>query len=489
MKNFIFLALCQFAIQTGNSQTVSEVIKKGVPLKKNQAIFLTHTGNVFKFTLTSDFARPSVNPNQYHDSTLFLPRSTGVNVYLQPLNPLSFSYDTAVAYLPDQINEEADKAFGSIISFLGKYLNGGNSGLNSGVNPSVDNQIAKTAKDTCICKQCEKLWRFPELLKTLKNKFDADPKDKIIAEFRKLKGLPFDNQKETKYEIDADSIEILAFQKHYDSIRSDIANLRSQVESFDCEREDAWLIKGELADILNDVQNTFNAKLARLGNLKKAHELVLAAYKRGQEQTAIGSPWFNKEPIYVEVDEKKLTYLTIVVNASGFEVKSDDGEIIGIDKKVISKKVLRFRRFQLFIPEVSAGVALTNLTFPKYGTSKNLTTGIDTVANAGEESFKNVNFSAMINWVLYTGADVSPFIQTGIGVKADYPTFFVGGGARFSLYDKVLSVSGGFASTWIKQLSTLHIGSPVSGTAELEKDLKYEFKWPLKFYVGIQYHF
>lgn len=59
------------------------------------------------------------NYNPYIDSSIFLIRHPGVNIFLQPLNPLRYTYDTATSFIPDQIDKSADEVLSTIVTSLG----------------------------------------------------------------------------------------------------------------------------------------------------------------------------------------------------------------------------------------------------------------------------------------------------------------------------------------------------------------------------------
>ncbi len=153
-------------------------------------------------------------------------------------------------------------------------------------------------------------------------------------------------------------------------------------------------------------------------------------------------------------------------------------------------KIIGVRRFQRFVPEVSVGIAYTDLSFPKYSTNTDAS-GKDIVAEAGEEKINKLNFTTMINfnWFM-TNSPIHPFWQIGIGVNADFPTLLTGIGARLNVTGaKRLALAVGFATTWIKTLDQLKLGDVVSGPADVEKDTKFKFNKKPKPYFGIQYNF
>ena len=156
----------------------------------------------------------------------------------------------------------------------------------------------------------------------------------------------------------------------------------------------------------------------------------------------------------------------------------------------MAKKHLRFRRFQVFVPEVAGGVAYSDISFQTFSTDTN-SDGQLVVTEAGEEEFRKITFNAMINWNLFiTNSPVNPLLQIGTGMNGGFPTFFVGGGFRFSSPPlKRMAVSFGAASTWRKELNELKVGDVISGAADLENDLENVFNWPPKPYIAFQINF
>ncbi len=96
----------------------------------------------------------------------------------------------------------------------------------------------------------------------------------------------------------------------------------------------------------------------------------------------------------------------------------------------------------------------------------------------------------MINFNYYIpNSPIHPLYQIGIGVNSGIPTFITGFGIRSNINGlKRLTVSGGIAMTWVKELDKLKVGNKISGTDDIDKDLKFQFRQP-KPYIGIQYNF
>jgi len=477
---FITGVLLQLAVFSFG-QKVSEILESGKPIKKNGKIFLIKDNSQFQFDI-EDNSRIQLNGNYkpFIDSTIFLLDENNVNLFLQPLNPLKFSYDTSSKFILDPIDAAADKAFSSITSLFSTVI--------GSQEPEAGAPNTKPDKgNTCNCPTCAtSMEQIKNDLNTINGQLGRDPKNKINDIFRFLRDtLDFSNMARTNAGIGAANINITNVNKYFDSLKTNIDKLESDINhSFKCNRDDSLIIKYVLVEILNDVKGSYTSKLTRMTNLQKAYSLVKTAADSASMPSPKGVAGFG-EPIQVSVVRGKIKLQTITVNTSGMELKND--EIVASDKKQFMQKTIRFRRYQLLIPEVSAGIAYSFLRFPKYGTTTDAA-GNSIVSSAGEDVFKKLNFTAMINWVLYAHSDVLPFIQIGVGAKTDYPILLTGAGLRFNVGGKTVALSVGAASTWVKDLNKLHIGDHVAGTSDLEKDLTYTFKAP-KLYAGFQYNF
>jgi len=465
MRQLLLFTCCLIAV-LARAQTVSEVLQKGEQVEKDKKIFFQKDGG----TLIYDINNVGSNFSAYKDSTLFLIHKSGVNVLLPPLNPLRFSYDTATTVVPDPILADADKAFSSITSLLSKVAA-------AAPSDTVDTQ--------CKCRTCDLTdiaIKVPLIMSMLDT---GDLKSRISNVFTKLRDLDFVNQIPTEEAIKSSKDSIAEFSRRFDLIAAEIKVLETYIEKLSkCEQNDALVDNYVANQLYVQIQNTYSNKRKRLANLIKAFDAVNTMYIAAANPSPAGSSWYTK-PVNIVLQDKSITYLAIIVNNSGMELKDD--EIVQTEKKQYFKKVLRFRRFQRFVPEASAGVAYTDLSFPKYGTSNN-GNGDLVVASAGEEKFKKLNLTAMINWNYYIeNSDVNPFIQAGVGANADYPVLLLGIGFRLNSGLKRLAFSVGGASSWIKKLNKLKIGDKVSGTADIEKDYIYDFKKP-KIYFGIQYN-
>lgn len=186
----------------------------------------------------------------------------------------------------------------------------------------------------------------------------------------------------------------------------------------------------------------------------------------------------------VEANRKSIHEVGVVLK--NVNNKLTEESLSQVDGEELTKAVFKVRTFRSPIIEYSAGVFYTNLTYPKYGTVE--TAGVNTVQDAGKDHYRTVaaNF---INLIFNSFQnDVQPLIQLGVGTGKELPSVLAGTGLRF--FEPVnFALTFGGLWTWRKQLDKLQVGSVVKGTAELEEDLKYQFKTSPSFYIGIQYNF
>lgn len=191
---------------------------------------------------------------------------------------------------------------------------------------------------------------------------------------------------------------------------------------------------------------------------------------------------------------------TLIIKGSGYKL-SDKDEIISSETNEIIKRTVMARKFKRFITEVSTGTAFTFFEYPIYGTTSD-SSGIKTdnqyIASPEKSSVRNLNITTMVNFNYFIpNSNIHPLFQIGIGVNSGMPTLLSGVGLRLTGIGSVskskeshrVAITGGIAMTWIKELDKLKVGDQVSGTADIENDLKYQFSWPPRLYIGLQYSF
>lgn len=453
---------------SSKSQTVSNVLEDGIVIKSGKHLFLDYSEQLLRYNIAQ--VLPQGKP--YKDSTLFLVVNDNLFVYRKPVNPLNFSFTSNLEFKVDPINESVITAVSSIQSFLATQAEPPKAGGNMGPESS------------CSFLELETLYA------ELNQLAQKDLKNSIREVFTSLKNITFEQKVNTIAAIETSKKTMAPLLHYINQIDAKIKNLDSLVNKFECSNSQrSFIIKYVFADALANVRTIRNQQKARVDNLQKAYEAVEAmkdlanSQKDGFDNNA--NTWFIKFTD-IPINKGKLSYLTVTVYESGFKL-SENNEIVEMEKKELSKNTLIFRRFQRFVAEPSAGVAFTQISFPDFGTTTD-GAGNLVVAEAGRENFKRVNFTAMLNLNYYIqNSNVNPFFQIGVGANTDYPTLFTGVGLRLNFSPlRRAAIAVGLASTWIKTLQTFKVGDIVGGEADVKNDLKHEFKWPMKPYIGIQ---
>lgn len=145
--------------------------------------------------------------------------------------------------------------------------------------------------------------------------------------------------------------------------------------------------------------------------------------------------------------------------------------------------VLNFRRYNLFVPVVTTGVFYTNVSFSGYGTTTN-NTGEMVVSKVDKSAELRNELAALahLNFYLNIQHLQGAFLQIGIGPSKEKPLLALGGGVE--LIDRV-NISAGAIWTWQPVLQNLSEGDVVTGTVQIDEDIKYSFDGKPKFYIGI----
>jgi hypothetical protein len=140
---------------------------------------------------------------------------------------------------------------------------------------------------------------------------------------------------------------------------------------------------------------------------------------------------------------------------------------------------------------VEAGIGLTTgfVRRPKYGTSKN-PQGETIVAKVKDEEV-SIDPTVMLNFVPTGGSRLlRPMIQIGATASKDGPAVFVGPGWRlFGPKKAGVAFGVGFMLAWIKDLDKLVPNQVISGTKDIEEDLRIGPKPKPGYYFSIQYKF
>lgn len=462
------------------AQTVDDVLENGHVVRERDKILLKMEGDKLSYDV---WHNSQVNPLNLKDSSIFLVVGEGINIYMRPLNPLNYSLSSTTAFTPDKIQEDAIAAFDIIVKPISKLTE-------SLITNKANTDNAAKTDDGKVEPPCKEYADLQGALEEIQTSLRNDQKKDIVRLFNKLKSMPFIGESATIKSIEQAQKEIEPLDNYFKDVKGKIDLLKEKLAKNSCTNPDPYLVKYVFENLIQQSETILKSQVERLNNLKSSLALVKIAQENASMDNE-GISWLVKLSS-VEIKKGKISEFALTIYESGYELSSSDknkDEIILKDKKEIIKRTIRIRKFQRFVPEVVAGTAYTFLTFPKFGTSTD-DIGKQVVTDAGEESFKRLNFNAMINFNYYVpNSSLHPFFQIGTGLNTDYPAFFSGAGIRINVGSnmiKAFSISGGVVSTWVKTLNKLKVGDHVSGTSELEKDITHEFKWPPKPYISFQ---
>lgn len=247
MKNYFFTALAmlicgQFAI----AQKASDVLENGIQVKYGEKIFLQYGKSGLKFDIAKSL-QDAANPPDFttlDDSTIFLVSKNGVNVYLNPLNPLSYSYVTGTKVITDPINESAATALGSIIDVLSTTSR-------KVITPGVAPGSPTTVFDTCL--------NFKSIetnLKAIQELLKANQKDDIIKVFKQLKALTFLEKDSTLSDLEKIKNLKSPIEKHFTKIDSLIKATKKKIEDYKCDKTSGFITQYIFNSILKDLNST-----------------------------------------------------------------------------------------------------------------------------------------------------------------------------------------------------------------------------------------
>jgi hypothetical protein len=460
-KNLLIAFVVIIFCQTSYTQKASDVLENGIPVNKGHRIFIKY--DIESKTLKIDDVEKEQNVDftTMQDSIIYLVRKNAVNIYLRPLNPLNYTHNTETKVVIDPINQAAETALGDIIGVL---------------------DTTKALRAECV--------DFTDLkgeIEKIQKKLLKFTHVDIAKIFEALKAMTFADEKTTIDKLKTAKEAINKMDDHFKKIEKTITKAQSEVSSLSCSDSDPYILKYIFHSILKDFSAMLEEQKKRLSNLKTAYKLV----KDMQEKASVGGETEYLKwciPLgEVASKEGKISIYSVTIKESGYRL-SDSKEIVSVESKELTKKSLRVRRFQRFVPEVSIGTAYTFFKYNTYGTTSD-SSGVQFVASPTENLVRNINITTMINFNYYIpNSPIHPLYQLGVGINSGVPTLMTGMGLRIRAGERRLAITGGLAMTWVKELDKLNVGDQISGTDDIDKDLKFQFAKPTG-YIGIQYNF
>lgn len=469
--------------QLANAQKASDVLEDGIPVKANHSLIFQFDGSVLRYDSKESFedkTKPVKIINSIKDSAIFLVHDNSIGIYMRPLNPLSFSVTSETKTIDDPIDAAAAKAMGSIIDILSSTTAA--KSAPAGGAPGVLPVPPVVKYDTCLG-----FIAIENNLKAIQELLKSDKKTEIAGVFTQLKDMTFSDEASSIASLNAAKTAKTPIDKHFTKLDSLVKKTNELIENYNCNKPNGLLTKYVFSLVSKDLSSTLIEQKKRLANLDAAYKTVSDYLDNAKIGGGDGLRWCVVLDT-LDCEKGKISVFFITIQESGYKL-SDDKEIVSIAAKDKYKKVIRVRKFQRFVPEVSVGVAYSFFKYNTYGTTTD-SLGIMRVAEPTENMVRNINISTMLNFNYYIpNSPIHPLIQLGAGINSGIPTILAGGGLRFNINGlKRLAIAGGVAMTWIKELDKLSIGSEIKGTDDIDKDLKFQFIKP-RGYIGLQYNF
>jgi flagellar biosynthesis chaperone FliJ len=457
------LTVCLLMTATIYSQTVEDVLERGHVVKRNTDLYFKYDtilsfGYNFK---TNKKNESEIDFDFQTDSVLLLTMDHVTDVYLKPLNPLRYSWNSSVKLVPDQISKAEMDALKSIGDLFSQVSTNENLAINQ-------NGFVEKIKDDGIEGSL---------------KSDHEEIVKINQIFNQLKGLKFTDPGLTRRDFDALLKETKSIKTHLDAVEKNLNTLKEKAITYHEKSKelDSVLMRYLFKNYVQFLQDVLNARNKQYSNLEKAVKLVETALNNAE-----ANDWqFKLRQISVTKEENAIYTISIDTNAWNLD---ETGNLVRKTEGKLNVRTIIIRKYQLLVPEVSVGTYYTFFKYHVYGTTTD-STGQQYVGEPTFNTLKRFNASVMLNYNFYIpNSPIKPLLQFGGGVQAGVPIVMAGGGLRIG-NTNAFSITGGVALTWVRELQTLKVGDRISGTTELENDLKYEFSFPLKGYIGIQYNF
>jgi len=202
----------------------------------------------------------------------------------------------------------------------------------------------------------------------------------------------------------------------------------------------------------------------------------------------------------IQDDLEKRRTATVAIKKRELKLDKETGKVSYTTSDKTTTRKIVIRNYLIWAPEFSAGAVFANVDYPAFGTKEiefeaDGETMMKTVVAEASPDSDSVHLAGLLNLVFRTGGrSVHPMIQLGIGIGENRPSLLIGGGFRLTQAKK-LSISFGAVFPFVKDLTDLKVcdeSAPadcqaLTGTAELESDLKSRLQDDPELYVGLSW--
>ncbi|WP_207434651.1 hypothetical protein [Sabulibacter ruber] len=405
--------------------------------------------------------------------------SKDIIIYIIPMNPLQRAISLAVSDSDDPSIKQFTNALINIRTLLEPFAAGAPMGANSALE----------------CKGLTKLSAKIDEINRLK---DAVTNRTFVELFNSMKNAPFGNKDNASASIERASKELQNIKQNNDLVAGLVSETQNIIkDDLTCPIQSVGLaLKVALSDYLQSITLITEERKLKLATLQEAFDLINTEYNKLNESAETQKfdkyPWSYKY-VYT-LDKGKIKNITAIVSDAGYLV-SADAKALTSSSKELAKHVIRvwFKNPKVFL-SVTPGLAFTQLTFPKYGTSTDPNGQLYITEESSAEVFK-VNFAAMMNIHFNVGDDTFfPILQFGGGPIAERPALFTGGGfvlRNFSANYKnaYFGLSYGNVFLWNQELMTKRPGDLISEVDDLNDDLEWRLIKGFNPYLAISFKF
>lgn len=236
---------------------------------------------------------------------------------------------------------------------------------------------------------------------------------------------------------------------------------------------------------VNEIKDVYLKKLEANKSMLEKMKSMLSSYKEDRkvidEKNNIMYEWVGDD-LHLSFDAPtRKKFMSVNLTYGDIKISYDDTTIKETNAITGS---FEYHKREYIVPEVGTGYLYSGVRNKTWGTKT--VNGQTVVVKLKDEAM--IGHAAItLNGIILTSPDswVYPMVQFGIATDKDTPAFTTGVG--FRLIDTPLAFAVGAIYSFNKELESLKEGDVVTGTADIEANLKYHptASW----YVGLQYNF
>lgn len=440
---------------------------------KNHIILSIGPDSLLNFIIDDN---PLTRYNVLENKQLFQVKGNSFHIRMKYVNPLHYQITSNSRSIDDDIFKSSDKYITDAISFFGKITKNTNESQMEIEGPKEDLTF-KTSDPEVF-----------DIYVRLRTRMEEDITQDML---NTLMNINVNNA----FQTSMDSIKS-SYQRLYDItefshvpriIKLNESKMLQINQNLTAVGDSIMAFEDKLVKLLKD-RNGFKFQYIQIGIINLKEKLEKRRKEIEEEKNKYAKIKNLFESTKVSNEELIISDLKISREKSFYEVdilvKKIEFDFNKLTLSVKSEKLytLRIRKFYRFIPSVSTGAIYSNLIFKTFGTDKNALG--ETIVSESEEELDPLNFGTYLNLHIQNRTEITPLIQFGVSTTKNKPALMLGLGATY----RDISLSVGSLWTWAPKLNTLSLGQIVSGTTEIEDDIKYYFQGKPFLYFGLSFN-